>query len=49
MGEAVAMLEKKLGSETAQRIVNQGDALFADQELNTSNPHQPRKVLGMWI
>jgi protein-tyrosine phosphatase len=49
MGEAVAMLEKKRGSETARRIVNNGDALFADQELNTSTPHQPRKVLGMWI
>jgi protein-tyrosine phosphatase len=49
LGEAVAMLEKKRGSETARRIVNQGDALFADQELDTSTPHQPRKVLGMWI
>jgi protein-tyrosine phosphatase len=49
LGEAVAMLEKKLGSETARRIVNNGDELFADQELNTSAPHQPRKVLGMWV
>jgi protein-tyrosine phosphatase len=49
MGEAVALLKKKLGSETARRIVNNGDELFADQELNASAPYQPRKVLGMWV
>jgi protein-tyrosine phosphatase len=49
LGEAVAMLERKRGGETARRIVHNGDALFADRELNTSAPHQPRKVLGMWV
>ena len=34
---------------SADRIVRNGDELFDDQELDIISPHQPKKMLGMWI
>ena len=49
MAEGIQMLQKTLGAEIADRIVRNGDELFDDQELNIISPHQPKKMLGMWI
>lgn len=49
MREALDILEKKLGGDIAQEIIRNGDELFFDQELDNSRPHQPKKVLGMWV
>lgn len=49
MREAIDILEKKLGPEAAQEIVRNGDELFHDQELDSSQPHNPKKVLGLWV
>lgn len=49
MREALDILEKKLGGDIAQEIIRNGDELFFDQELDSSRPHQPKKVLGMWV
>lgn len=48
MREAFNVLEKKLGSAAVQELIHNGDELFQDQEL-ISSPHQPKKVLGMWL
>ena len=49
MAEGIQMLQKTLGTEIADRIVRNGDELFDDQELDIISPHQPKKMLGMWI
>ena len=49
MAEGIQMLQKTLGTEIAARIVHNGDELFDDQELDIISPHQPKKMLGMWI
>ena len=45
----LALFQKTLGTEIADRIVRNGDELFDDQELDIISPHQPKKMLGMWI
>lgn len=49
MRAALDVLAKKLGEEVAQEIVRNGDELFFDRELDSSRPHMPKKVLGMWV
>lgn len=49
MAQGVQQLEKMLGAETAARIVQNGDDLFHDQELDAVHLHQPRKFLGKWV
>ena len=49
MAEGIQMLQKTQGTEIADRIVRNGDELFDDQELDIISPHQPKKMLGMWI
>ena len=49
MGDAMALVSRKLGEETARMLAVNGDELFADQELNSSDPHMPKKLLGMWM
>lgn len=49
MAEGIQMLQKTLGTEITNRIVRNGDELFDDQELDIISPHQPKKMLGMWI
>lgn len=49
MRAALDILAKKLGEEVAQEIIHNGDELFFDQELDGSQPHMPKKVLGIWV
>ncbi len=49
MAQGVQQLEKVLGKETAARIVQNGDDLFRDLELDAMPLHQPKKFLGMWV
>lgn len=49
MAEGIRVLEKMLGADEAARIVNNGDELFDDYELDSSIPHMPKKVFGMWV
>ncbi len=49
LGAAMRLIRQKLGADVAQELANNGDELFFDQELNSSDPHLPKKVLGMWI
>ena len=49
MAEGIQALQKVLGAEMASQIIHNGDELFDDQELVTIPPHQPKKMLGMWV
>lgn len=49
MAEGIRALEKTLGAEQAARIVQNGDDLFDDLELDDIAMHKPKKVLGMWV
>lgn len=49
MAQGKQQLEKVLGAETAARIVQNGDDLFHDLELEVGVLHQPKKFLGMWV
>ena len=49
MAEAAAVLEKELGRETASKLLQNGDALFDDEELDVFTPHRPKKFLNFWM
>lgn len=49
LGEAMRFIAQKLGENAAKELMYNSDELFADQELNSSDPHMPKKILGMWI
>ena len=48
MGEAMELIESRLGRAMAEQIQNNGAELFRGEELDIS-PHNPRKFLGRWI
>ena len=43
------LLEKELGRETASKLLQNGDALFDDEELDVFTPHRPKKFLNFWM
>ena len=49
MAEAAAVLEKELGRETASKLLQNGDALFDDEELDVFTPRRPKKFLNFWM
>ncbi len=49
LGEAMDYITSKLGADTAEMLKENSDALFNDLELDSSDPHMPKKFLGMWI
>ena len=49
MAEAAAVLEKELGRETASKLLQNGDALFDDEELDVFTSHRPKKFLNFWM
>lgn len=49
LGDAMKLVAQKQGAAVAQQLAENSDALFADQELDSCAPHEPRKVLGMWM
>lgn len=49
LGEAMDYIAHKLGTDTAEMLKQNSDALFNDQELDCSDPHMPKKFLGMWV
>ena len=46
--KAMDYVSQKMGEEMVARLEHNGDELFCDQELD-SIPHEPKKVLGLWI
>lgn len=49
LGEAMEYIAHKISVDTAEMLKQNSDALFNDQELDCSNPHMPKKILGMWV
>lgn len=47
--QAAAVLEKELGRETASKLLQNGDALFDDEELDVFTPRRPKKFLNFWM
>ena len=40
---------KELGRETASKLLQNGDALFDDEELDVFTPRRPKKFLNFWM
>lgn len=48
MLEALKIIDKKLGRDTVERLVSNGDKVFNNIELDIDEVYYPRKFLGNW-
>ena len=48
MARAMALVEEKLGRETAERLKRNAGDVFENREIEAEEPRRPRKFLGKW-
>ena len=48
MARAMALVEEKLGRETAERLTRNAGDVFENREIEAEEPRRPRKFLGKW-
>lgn len=49
MAEAVTVLQNVLGDQATATLLQNGDDLFDDRELDVFSPHKPKKFLNHWM